>query len=81
MQLLNNVCTLKEEKAFKEATALFLGAVISVLGDKLVDAYLHIRDAKELWDALDSKFGAADAGGELYMMESSMTIRWPKTDL
>lgn len=30
---------------------------------------MHIRDAKELWDALDSKFGAAGARGELYMME------------
>ena len=46
-----------------------MGSVLSVLGDKLVDAYLHIRDAKELWDALDAKFGAADAGGELYAME------------
>ena len=61
--------TLDEEKAFKEVTVLFVGAVLSVLGDKLVDAYLHIRDAKELWDALDSKFGATDAGGELYAME------------
>ncbi|KAK1647030.1 hypothetical protein QYE76_064835, partial [Lolium multiflorum] len=26
-------------------------------------------DATELWDALDAKFGAADAGGELYAME------------
>ena len=61
--------TLEEERAFREATVLFVGSVLSVLGDKLVDAYLHIRDAKELWDALDAKFGAADVGGELYAME------------
>jgi len=46
-----------------------VGAVLNVLGDKFIDAYLHIRDAKKLWDALDAKFGAADAGGELYAME------------
>ncbi|WVZ83089.1 hypothetical protein U9M48_030269 [Paspalum notatum var. saurae] len=27
-------------------------------------------DAKELWDALDAKFGASDADNELYIMES-----------
>ena len=73
--------TLEEERAFREATVLFVGSVLSVLGDKLVDAYLHIPDAKELWDALDAKFGAADAGGELYLWSSSMTTRWLKTDL
>lgn len=64
-----------EDKAFREATVIFVGAVLSVLGDKLVDAYLHIRDGKELWDALDAKFGAADAGGELYAMEQFNDFR------
>ncbi|KAK1627737.1 hypothetical protein QYE76_002052 [Lolium multiflorum] len=59
--------TPEEDKAFGDATVIFVGAVLSVLGDKLVDAYLHIRNGK-LWDALDAKFGAAD-GGELYAME------------
>ncbi|KAK1620517.1 hypothetical protein QYE76_026034 [Lolium multiflorum] len=58
-----------EDKAFGDAAVIFVGAILSVLGDKLVDAYLHIRNGKELWDALDAKFGAADAGGELYAME------------
>ncbi|KAK1682932.1 hypothetical protein QYE76_043780 [Lolium multiflorum] len=53
--------TPEEDKAFGDATVIFVGAVLSVLGDKLVDAYLHIRNGKELWDALDAKFGAADA--------------------
>jgi hypothetical protein len=29
---------------------LFVGAILCVLGDKLIEAYLHIRDVKELWD-------------------------------
>ncbi|XP_020157286.1 uncharacterized protein [Aegilops tauschii subsp. strangulata] len=57
------------EKAFKEATVVFLGAVLSVIGDKLVDAYLHVHVAKDLWEALESKFGAADAGSEMYIIE------------
>lgn len=57
-----------EDKTFREATVVFVGVILSVLGDKLVDAYLHIRNGKELWDALDAKFRAADAEGELYAM-------------
>jgi hypothetical protein len=64
-----SLLTPEEEKAFRDATVLFVGAFLSVLGDNLVDAYLHIRDGKELWDALEAKFGAADADGELFAME------------
>ena len=59
----------EQEKAFREATVVFLGAVLSVIGDKLVDAYLHVRVAKDLWEALESKFGATDAGSEMYVIE------------
>ena len=44
--------------------------MISVLHDRLVDVYMHITDAKELWDALVAKYDATDAGNELYIMES-----------
>jgi len=37
-----------QEKAFTEATVVFVGAVLSVIGDKLVDAYLHVRVSKGL---------------------------------
>src|SRR3954469_4198269 len=59
----------EQEKAFREATVVFVGCVLSVIGDKLVDAYLHMRVAKDLWEALESKFGATDAGSEMYIME------------
>jgi hypothetical protein len=55
-----------QEKAFKEAIVLFLGVVLSILGDNLVDA--HPR-WKKMWDALEAKFGVADAGGKRYAME------------
>ena len=59
----------EQENAFREATTIFVGAVLTMIGDKLVDAYLHMRVAKNLWDALEAKFGATDAGSELYAME------------
>jgi hypothetical protein len=39
---------------------------------------MHIKDGKELWDALDAKFGAADAGSELYIMESFHDFKMTK---
>jgi hypothetical protein len=48
---------------------LFREAVISVLGENLVDAYMHIPSGRKLCDALEEKFGVSDAGSELYVME------------
>jgi hypothetical protein len=59
----------EQEKAFREANVVFLGAVLSVIRDKLVDAYLHVLIAKDLWEALESKFGATNAGSEMYVIE------------
>ena len=67
--------TLEEERTYQTADNLFRGAVISVLGDNLVDAYMHIPSGKELWDALEAKFGASDAGSELYVMEQFYDYR------
>ena len=58
-----------EEKAFQEADILFRGAVLSVLGENIVDSYMSIATGKDMWDALETKFGVSDAGSELYVME------------
>ncbi|WVZ51699.1 hypothetical protein U9M48_002814 [Paspalum notatum var. saurae] len=55
---------------FTEANTLFRGAILSALTDRPIDVYMHIKDGKELWDALEAKFGASDAGSDLYIMES-----------
>jgi transposase InsO family protein len=60
------VLTAEQQKQFEEATTLFVGCV---LGDRLVEVYMHMTDAKELWDALNTKFGATDASNDLYIME------------
>jgi len=36
---------------------------------KYVDKYIICTTAKELWDALETKFGVSHAGSELYLME------------
>jgi hypothetical protein len=61
--------TPEEERAFDVADNLFQGAVISALANKYVDSYITCTSTKQLWDALDEKFGVSDAGSELYIME------------
>nr|CAH65951.1 H0716A07.9 [Oryza sativa] len=63
------VLTAEQQKQFEEATTLFVGCILSVLGDRLIEVYMHMTDAKELWDALNTKFGATDASNDLYIME------------
>ena len=43
--------------------------VFSVIEDKLVNAYLHVHVAKDLWEALESKLGATDVGSEMYIIQ------------
>ena len=50
------------------ADNLFRGTVISVLAENLVDFYLT-TSGKELWDALETKYGVSDTGSELYVMK------------
>jgi hypothetical protein len=58
-----------EEKAFEEADTLLSGVIIGVLGENIVDSYLSITTSKDMWDAVEVKFGVSDAGSELYVME------------
>lgn len=58
------------QKNFQDVNVAIRGCILSVLSDRLCDVYMHIEDGKEPWDALDAKFGATDAGSELYTMES-----------
>ena len=40
-----------------------------MLGDSIVDAYMWLPTRKEMWDALEAKYGVYDAGSGLYIME------------
>ena len=35
-----------------------------MLGDSTVDAYVTLQTDKEMWDALEAKYGVSDAGSE-----------------
>jgi hypothetical protein len=61
--------TPEQEKEYDHANTIFTGAVFSALVDRLVDANIQHTDVKELWDALTTKYGASDAGSDLYIME------------
>jgi hypothetical protein len=45
------------------------GAIISVPGENIVDSYLSLTMGKDMWDALEDKFGVSDIGSKLYIME------------
>jgi hypothetical protein len=61
--------TPEEEQAFTTVDNLFRSVVISVLAENLVDVYLTTASGKELWDALETKYGVSDAGSELYVIK------------
>jgi hypothetical protein len=51
------------------------GTIINVLGDNVVDAYMWLPTGKEMWDALEAKYGVSDAGSELYVVEQFYDYR------
>jgi hypothetical protein len=49
---------------------MFKGAIISVLRNIIVDAYMTLPTRKEMWDALEAKYGVPNtSSSELYVME------------
>ena len=61
--------TPEEEQKFMAANNLFRGTVISALDKNYIDNYIICTTAKELWDALEAKFGVFYAGSEVYLIE------------
>jgi hypothetical protein len=70
--------TPEEERMFDVADNLFRGTVIGALANKYVDSYLTCTSAKDLWDALDEKFGVSDASSRLYIMEQLFDYKMVK---
>jgi hypothetical protein len=60
----------EDRSKFQKENDIFVGVVRNVLSDHLFVSMMHIRDAKALWDHLNTTYGASDAGKELYVMES-----------
>ncbi|XP_021315206.1 uncharacterized protein LOC110434804 [Sorghum bicolor] len=59
----------KEESKFSEADNLLKLSLISVIDEGMVPLYMDMPTGKDMWDALQAKFGVPDAGSELYLME------------
>jgi hypothetical protein len=63
-----------EEELARNADTRFRAGLLGVLGDTIVDAYVSLHTGKEMWEALEARYGVSDAGSELYVMEQFMTI-------
>ncbi|XP_066311204.1 uncharacterized protein [Miscanthus floridulus] len=61
--------TPNKEHAFKHVDTTFKATILSMLEDSIVDAYVPLQTGKEIWDALEAKYGVSDAGSELYAIE------------
>jgi hypothetical protein len=48
---------------------MFKEAIKSVLRDSIVDAYVTMPSGKEIWDALEAKYGVSNISSELYVMK------------
>jgi hypothetical protein len=59
----------EEESKFSEADNLLKLSLISVIDESMVPLYMDMPTGKDMWDALQPKFGVPDAGSELYIME------------
>ena len=59
----------EEESKFCEADNLLKLSLISVIDEGMVPLYMDMPTGKDMWDALQAKFGVPDAGSELYLME------------
>jgi hypothetical protein len=58
-----------KERAFQHTDNTFKVAILSMLGDTIVDAYVPLQTGKAMSDALEAKYGVFDAGSKLYVME------------
>ena len=61
--------TAEKQAECDKANVMAVGCILSVLSDKLCDVYMHMKNARELMEAIDHKFGASDARHELYVTE------------
>jgi hypothetical protein len=61
--------TVYEQRAFKHDDTTCKAALLSIIGDSLIDAYVQLPTGKAMWGALETRYGISDAGSKLYVME------------
>ena len=55
-----------DDHTFQHADSMCKTAILDVLGNTIVDAYLMLPTNKEMWDALEVKYGVSDTDSELW---------------
>ena len=58
-----------QQESYEKIDTIFKAFVLSILDDSILDSYISFDNGKDMWVALEAKFGASDAGSELYVME------------
>ena len=58
-----------QREAFERVDIMFKTALLGIIDDSIVDPYMSFDNGKDMWAALEAKFGVSDAGSELYVME------------
>jgi hypothetical protein len=58
-----------EQRAFDHDDTTCKAALLSIIGDSLIDAYVQLPTGKVMWDALEARYDISDASSELYVME------------
>jgi hypothetical protein len=54
---------------FQDGCTMFMGKIIGMPEDFIVDPYITMSISNGMCDALDAKYGVSNIGSELYVME------------
>jgi hypothetical protein len=60
--------TVEKQVEFDKANVMAVGCILGVLSDNLYDVYMTHKSARDLWEAIEHKYSASDAGYEFYIM-------------
>jgi hypothetical protein len=63
------VPTADEQRVFEHGDTTCKAALLSIIGDSLIDAYVQMSTGKAMWEALEARYGVSNASSELYVME------------
>jgi hypothetical protein len=58
-----------EQRAFDHDDTTCKAALLNIIGDSLIDAYVQLPMGNAMWDALGARYGISNVGSELYIME------------
>jgi hypothetical protein len=72
------VKNIDEQRAFDYDDTTCKVALLSIIRNSLIVAYMQMLTGKAMWEALEARYGVSDAGSELYVMEQFHDYRMVK---